>query len=97
MLFISIVQKLITGHGTFQQAPTEHRFEADSLLKQMYRVSKNECFFNVKEACGPKKNASEGVNGFHYFRVFVRSWLSLTDLKEEPQTGNKNWLLQSKN
>ena len=29
------------------------------------------------------------VNGFHYFPVFVRSWLSLTDLKEGPQTGNK--------
>ena len=70
MLFISIVQKWITDHWTFQQAPTEHHFKSYSLLKQMYRVSKNECFCNVKEAYG-QKNASEHFPLNSVWMVFI--------------------------
>ena len=70
MLFISVVQKWITDHWTFQQAPTEHHFKSYSLLKQMYRVSKNECFCNVKEAYG-QKNASEHFPLNSVWMVFI--------------------------
>lgn len=97
MLYMSIVQKWITGYWTFQQAPTEHHFEAYRLLQQMYRVSKNECFFNVKKAYGQKKkkksysqkNASEHFAFNSLWMVFVtfRSLLVLGFL----------WLTWSKN
>ena len=51
----------------------------------------------AKEKCERTFSFKSSVNGFHYFGVFVRSWLSLTDLNQGLQTGNKNWLLQSKN
>ena len=110
MLYISIVQKWITGHGTFQQAPTEHHFKSYSLLKQMYRVSKNECFCNVKEAYG-QKNASEHFPLNSVWMVFITFgslfvpgflWLIwIKDCRPEIKTGCGNrkieiWKLASK-
>lgn len=75
MLYMSIVQKWITGYWTFQQAPTEHHFEAYRLLQQMYRVSKNECFFNVKKAYGQKKKTSYSQKNASKLFAFNSLWM----------------------
>lgn len=105
MLSIStcIVQKWITGHGTFQQSLTEHHFKAYFLLNKCIGWAKTNVSLMWQRPMG-KKNASEQFPWNFLWMVFItfRSlflpgflWLIwICNCRAEIKTGHwnkKNW------
>lgn len=75
MLSIStcIVQKWITGHGTFQQSLTEHHFKAYFLLNKCIGWAKTNVSLMWQRLMG-KKNASKHFPWNFLWMVFITFW-----------------------